>query len=372
MSKVPPRNPQGRRTGYTTGASAAAAARAATRLLCGDEVGETIEIVLPNRSNATLRIDRIARLDANRAEAVVIKDGGDDPDATHGAEIVAEVEFRDDPGIEIRGGIGVAKVTKPGLGLEVGTEAINPVPRRNIAEMVTLELGLHGLAHGAKVVIHVPDGEEIAKQTLNARLGLLGGISILGTTGIVRPFSTAAFRASIVQAVDVAAERGIRTLVFTTGGKSEQFAMKQLPDLAEESFIQIGDFFAVALKHAARRRMERIVIVGMIGKFTKMADGLAMTHAAGSDVNIAMLAGLARDAGADDELVAAIGESVTARRVLELCDLHGLSAVPRTLCAKVVRAARTHANQAYVVEARLVHFDGTPIASRSSEEVTDE
>jgi len=372
MSKVPPRNPQGRRTGYTTGASAAAAARAAVRLLCGGELGETIDIVLPNRQNASLRIDRYALLETNRAEAVVIKDGGDDPDATHGAEIVAEVALLDTPGIEIRGGIGVARVTKPGLGLEVGTEAINPVPRRNITEMVLLELGQHGRSEGARVVIHVPDGEEIAKQTLNARLGLLGGISILGTTGIVRPFSTAAFRASIVQAIDVAAERGIREVVFTTGGKSEQYAMKQLPTLPEESFIQIGDFFAVALKHAARRAMERVYIVGMIGKFTKMADGLAMTHAAGSDVNIGMLADLARDAGATAEVVAAMRESVTARRVLELCDEHGLASVPQSLCGKVVRAARTHSKRSYAVEARLVHFDGTPVASARSEEIADE
>lgn len=372
MSKVPPRNPQGRRTGYTTGASAAAAARAATRALCGGEVVESIAITLPNRQEATLRIDRLTRLDEHRAEAVVIKDGGDDPDATHGAEIVAEVELRPDPTIEIRGGVGVARVTKPGLGLEVGTEAINPVPRRNITEMVALELSLHGRSEGAKVVIHVPDGETIALQTLNARLGLLGGISILGTTGIVRPFSTAAFRASIVQAIDVARERGIDHLVFTTGGKSEQFAMKQLPSLPEEAFIQIGDFFAVALKHAARREMVTVSIVGMIGKFTKMADGLAMTHAAGSDVNIGMLADLARDAGASDEIIASVLESVTARRVLELCDEHGLDAVPRALCAKVVAAARGHSKSAYRVEARLVHFDGRPIASASSEEDTDE
>lgn len=372
MNKVPPRNPQGRRTGYTTGASAAAAARAATRLLCGGALGESIEIVLPNRQLATLRIDRSARLDERRAEAVVIKDGGDDPDATHGAEIVAEVELVEAPGIEIRGGVGVARVTKPGLGLEVGTEAINPVPRRNIAEMVALELGLHGRSEGAHVVVHVPEGEEIAKQTLNARLGLLGGISILGTTGIVRPFSTAAFRASIVQAIDVATVRGIPTIVVTTGGKSEQFAMKQLPELPEESFVQIGDFFAVALKHSARRRAARVVIVGMIGKFTKMADGLAMTHAAGSDVNIGMLAEIAREAGAGDALVAEIAESVTARRVLELCDEHGLSAVPKVLCERVVRAARSHSGRAYPVEARLMHFDGTPIASARSEEISDE
>ena len=130
----------------------------------------------------------------------------------------------------------------------------------------------------------------MAKQTLNARLGLLGGISILGTTGIVKPYSTAAYKASVVQAIDVARERGQRTLVVTTGGKSEAYAMKLYPQLPEEAFIQMGDFVGITLRHCARRGIARAVIVGMIGKLSKMADGKMQTHAAGSEVNMELLA----------------------------------------------------------------------------------
>src|SRR5262249_47783772 len=151
----------------------------------------------------------------------IIKDAGDDPDCTHGAELVAEVELRAEPGIEIRNEADVATVTKPRLGLEVGAPAINPVPRRNLIEMVEEELAGSPSA-SALVTVSVPGGEQMAEKTTNARLELLRGISILGTTGIVKPYSTAAYKASVVQAIDVATVRGERELVFTTGGKSEK------------------------------------------------------------------------------------------------------------------------------------------------------
>lgn len=196
---VPPRDPKGHRTGYTTGACAAAAAKAAARCLLRDAVLQGIETALPNKCRVRFPLERCERT-GRSATCSILKDAGDDPDCTHGAEIVAEVELRETPGIEIRGGPGVATVTKPGLGLEVGTAAINPVPSRNITEMVEEELsGSH--YRGARVIIAVPGGEDMAKKTTNARLGLLGGISILGTTGIVKPYSTAAWRASVVQEI---------------------------------------------------------------------------------------------------------------------------------------------------------------------------
>ena len=195
------------RTGFTTGACAAAAAKAATRVLVRLVLLSEIETTLPNRQRVTSALKRCER-HGDRAVASVIKDAGDDPDCTNGAELVAAVELRAEPGVEIRGGAGVATVTKPGLGLEVGGPAINPVPRRNVTEMVEEELR-EGSYPGAIVVISVPGGEEMAKQTLNARLGLIGGISILGTTGIVRPYSTAAYKASVIGTIDVASERDL-------------------------------------------------------------------------------------------------------------------------------------------------------------------
>lgn len=347
------------RTGYTTGACTAAAAKAAARALVRGQALSEIETTLPNRSRVTFALNR-CELASDRAICGVIKDAGDDPDCTHGAELVATVELRSDPGVEIRGGAGVATVTKPGLGLDVGGPAINPVPRRNITEMVEEELAGTQF-RGAVVTVSVPGGEVIARQTLNARLGLLGGISILGTSGIVRPYSTAAFRASIIQAIDVAAERGHRILVVTTGGKSEAFAMALHPELVEEAFIQMGDFVGATLRHCARRGIAEAIIVGMVGKLSKMADGKMQTHAAGSEVNMALLAALAAELGADAATQAEIRAAPTARRVLELCAERGLSGIAGLICRRVVEHGTRHAGGALKVTAELVDFGGQPL-----------
>jgi cobalt-precorrin-5B (C1)-methyltransferase len=355
-SRVPPRDKKGLRTGFTTGACAAAAAKAAMRSLLQGHPLREIETTLPNRSRVTFRVER-CNPDGSRAVASIIKDAGDDPDCTHGAELVAEVELQAEPGIELRGGTGVATVTKPGLGLPVGGPAINPVPRRNITEMVEEELAGSTDA-GAVVTISVPGGEEMAKQTTNARLGLLGGISILGTTGIVRPYSTAAFRASVVQAIDVASEFGHRELVLTTGGKSEAYAMRLLASLPEEAFIQMGDFVGAALRQCARRSVRRVVIVGMIGKLSKMADGKMQTHATGAEVNMELLSALAAELGAPAELCARVQAANTARHVLELCAAAGLTDLPSRICQRVVEHGSRHAGEGMEVHARLVDFDG--------------
>ncbi len=354
-SSVPPRNRKGLRTGFTTGACAAAAAKAAARFLVRNTVPTEIETTLPNRMTVTFPLKRCERTSAG-AICSVIKDAGDDPDCTHGAELVAEVALRSEPGVEIRGGPGVAIVTKPGLGLEVGTASITPPPRRNIIEMVEEELA-GSEYRGAIVTISVPSGEEMAKETINARLGLIGGISILGTTGIVRPYSTAAFKASVIQAIDVACERGLSELVLTTGGKSEAFAMKLLPHLPEDAFIQMGDFVGIALKHCARRHIRCAVIAGMIGKLSKMADGRMQTHAAGSEVNMELLASLAAELGAGEELCAQIRQANTARHALELCSAENIG-IASQVCRRVVGHGTRHAGGRLEVKACLVDFNG--------------
>lgn len=354
-SSVPPRNRKGLRTGFTTGACAAAAAKAAARCLVKNTMLTEIETTLPNHVTVTFPLKRCERT-AIGAVCSVIKDAGDDPDCTHGAELVAEVELKSEPGIEIHGGDGVATVTKPGLGLEVGAPAVNPVPRCNITEMVEQEI-VASPYRGAIVTISVPGGEEMAKETINARLGLLGGISILGTTGIVRPYSTAAFKASVIQAIDVARERGLNDLVLTTGGKSEAFAMKLLPHLPEDAFIQMGDFVGTALKHCARRNIRRAVIVGMIGKLSKMADGRMQTHAAGSEVNMDLLASLVAELGAGEELCAQIRQANTARHALELCSAENIG-IASQICRRVVGHGTRHASGKLEVKACLVDFNG--------------
>ena len=353
---IPPKNRAGLRTGFTTGACAAAAAKAATRCLVKGAMLSEIETTLPNRTRVTFALARCERVD-RRAICSIIKDAGDDPDCTHGAELVAEVELRTELGIEIRGGIGVATVTKTGLGLEIGGPAINPVPRRNIMEMVGEELA--GASYGGAVVtISVPGGEEMAKKTTNARLGLLGGISILGTTGIVRPYSTAAFKASVMQEIDVAAAGGLHDLVLTTGGKSEQYAMALYPQLPEQAFIQVGDFIGIGVKQCAKRGIARAIIVGMMGKLSKMANGKMQTHAAGSEVDMEFLASLAAELSAPDELIASIQQANTARHVLELCREAGLVGITSLVCKKVVEHCRRHAGGRLIVEASLVDFGG--------------
>jgi cobalt-precorrin-5B (C1)-methyltransferase len=354
-STVPPRDRKGLRTGFTTGACAAAAAKAAARCVVMNTVLTEIETTLPSRMTVTFRLKR-SELTARGAICSVIKDAGDDPDCTHGAELITEVELKSEPAVEIRGGEGVATVTKPGLGLEVGAPAVNPVPRRNITEMVEQEIVVSPY-RGAIVTISVPGGEEMAKETINARLGLIGGISILGTTGIVRPYSTAAFKASVIQAIDVACERGLRELVLTTGGKSEAFAMKLLPHLPEDAFIQMGDFVGTALKHCARRKIGRAVIAGMIGKLSKMADGRMQTHAAGSEVNMDLLASLAAELGAGEELCAQIRQANTARHALELCSAENIG-IASQVCRRVVEHGTRHAGGRLKVKACLVDFNG--------------
>lgn len=356
-ARVPPRDRKGLRTGYTTGACAAAAAKAAARSLVKDTMIFNIETTLPNRTRVTFALKRCERVGA-RAICSIIKDAGDDPDCTHGAELIAEVQLRTEPGIEIRGGSGVATVTKAGLGLAVGGPAINPVPRRNITEMVEEELEATPY-RGAVVTISVPGGEEMAQKTTNARLGLLGGISILGTTGIVKPYSTAAFKASVIQEIDVAATGGLRELVLTTGGKSEQYAMVLHPHLPEQAFIQVGDFIGIGVRQCARRGIARATVVGMMGKLSKMANGRMQTHAAGSEVDMEFLASLAAELNAPAELVAAVRQANTARHVLELCREAGLVGITSLVCRKVVEHCVRHAGGNLAMRACLVDFGGT-------------
>ena len=344
------------RSGYTTGACAAAAAKAAARcLVTGSSLSE-IETTLPNGKRVRFALKRCERIEAH-AVCSVIKDAGDDPDCTHGAELVADVELQKQGSIVVEGGEGVARVTKPGLGLDVGGPAINPVPRQNITAMVAEELNGSEFK-GAIVTISVPGGKEMAKKTINARLGLIGGISILGTTGIVRPYSTAAFKASVIQAIDVACRQGAAELVLTTGGRSETFAMKLFPELTEQNFIQMGDFVGIALKHCARRAVARVNIVGMIGKLSKMANGKMQTHAAGSEVNMDLLAQLAGELGASETVCARIRAANTARHVLELCKAEGIGAITSLICRKVVEHASRHVEGKLSLQVVLVDFEG--------------
>ena len=324
------RRQRGNRSGFTTGACAAAAARAATQGLLTGSVPDSVLCLLPNGQEVSFAVSagRVVGEGAERAaHAVVIKDAGDDPDATNGAHLTADVRVL--PGqagkIVLKGGFGVGRVTKEGLGLEVNGPAINPVPQRNIRDNVSAVAAEVLDQDGLEVMISVPAGDEMAKKTLNARLGILGGISILGTTGIVRPYSTAAFRASVVQAIDVAAKQGQTSVVFTTGGRSEKFAMKQLPELDESCFVQMGDFVKAAFATAIKRKQTHIYVGAMAGKLTKMGQGLSVTHAWKAEIDRDLLADCAIEVGAAPDLVEEIRSAETARFAAERLQALGLS-----------------------------------------------
>ncbi|CAM3595032.1 cobalt-precorrin-5B (C(1))-methyltransferase [Parendozoicomonas haliclonae] len=353
------------RPGFTTGACAAAAARAAAKtLLSGEELKE-ITITLPIGQEATFAVVRTEWQD-DSVICTVIKDAGDDPDCTHGAEICAQVRVLPEAGIQLEGGEGVARVTKPGLGLEVGGPAINPVPRKNIIEMVQLELDALARGNnsiGADVIISVPAGRELAKQTISERLGLIDGISILGTRGTVKPFSTSAYASSVRQTIEVATVNGTHDFVLTTGGRTEKFGIDYYPSLTKESFVQAGDFVGVGLRSAARYHARRVMIVGMIGKIAKLADGAMMTHVSGPAVNFVMLADLAAQFGADETLCAEIRTANTARHVFEMVEEAGLPGFYDALCEKVVDAAAAYGRHAFPVECLLIDFQGQLLGS---------
>ncbi len=372
VRKGAPKRDRGNRTGFSTGANSAAAAAAATLGLVHGRVPDAVECVLPNTQRVRFTITD-GWTDGCRARAVSIKDAGDDPDATHGAHLTAEVERL--PGAEgqivLRGGPGVGTVTKPGLGLDVGGPAINPVPRRNITDNVRAAGGpILATGDGIAVTISVPGGEVMATKTLNARLGILGGISILGTTGIVRPYSTAAFRASVVQAVDVAATQGQTSVVFTTGGRTEKCAMRCFPELDEACFVQMGDFVKAAFQTAVKQGMQHIIVGAMVGKLTKIAQGLSVTHAWREEVDRELIASAAAEVGAPPDLVDEIRAAETARFAAErLAELNLAVAFHRALAERAIRSLRQRYPGPHRLSVLACNFEGVPIVTVEENEL---
>ena len=327
MSGKKPR--KGQRTGFTTGACAAAASRAAVLGLLHGRIPVQVEMRLPNGDKAVFNIHEGGGGADGSAVAVVVKDAGDDPDCTHGARITAQVRQLSQPHqppgtIHLLGGEGVGRVTRPGLGLTVGEPAINPVPRQNILENVRAVAEPLLVASALEITLMVPGGAVMAKKTLNPRLGIVGGISILGTSGIVYPYSTTAFKAVVSQSVVAAAALGLKTVVFATGRRTERFAMAQHPELPPNAFIQMGDFVGAALESAGSVRMPRVMVAAMVGKLAKISQGVANTHAHKGVLDMETVAEAAGRAGAGRALREAIRKGATVRYAAELLQPLGL------------------------------------------------
>jgi cobalt-precorrin-5B (C1)-methyltransferase len=349
------------RTGFSTGACAAAAAKAAIAALGGTRV-RAVTIGFPSGDRHEFAVHSLRR-QGGVATAVVVKDAGDDPDVTHGAHLTVTASWRDDGEVVLHRGEGVGVVTLPGLGLPVGEPAINPVPRQMITEAVYEASG----GRGADVTISVPGGERMARKTTNRRLGIEGGISILGTTGIVRPFSTASWRASVEQAVAVMAAQDVSTLVLATGGRTERGAMALLPDLPEVAFVEVGDFTGAALRRAVEYGLAEVVFVGMIGKLTKLAAGILMTHYTRSKVDTGLLAEITAAHGGRPEDVAEICGAPTARRAYEIWEAGGLLRVcGDDVCARVADTLRrftADVGTALPAKVAMVDFTGRRVVA---------
>lgn len=284
------------REGFTTGTSATAASKAALLSLIHQEAPETVQVHLPVDKVLTIPVHH-AEFTTEHATSSVIKDAGDDPDVTNGAEIGCTVQLVDTPGVHFERGEGVGIVTLPGLELAVGEPAINPVPRKMITDAIQKILHDSDLECGVRVVVFVRDGEKLAKRTLNERVGIMEGLSILGTTGIVKPYSASSYIASIEQGIDVAVANGISELVISSGARSEKYLKTLFPEHKEQAFVHYGNWIGETLRKIEAEPIHKVSIGIMMGKAAKLAEGRTDTHSCISSWNKEFIAEIAQVAG---------------------------------------------------------------------------
>jgi len=351
------------REGFTTGTAAAAATKGALHFLLRGSHLSPILVTLPENRMLKLPSHRYFQ-EGNTSLCSVVKDGGDDPDVTHGAEIGARVRVlgatEGATEIVFKAGEGVGRVTKPGLPVKVGEPAINPVPRQMIQWAVEEVLDACGAdkAQKIEVEIFVTDGEVLAEKTINPRLGIVGGISILGTTGIVRPLSHKAYRETIEAALSVARAAGDE-LVFSTGGKSERFARRLLTHLPEESFVQIADFYGFSLKAAAKSGFNKITHAVFMGKLVKMAMGLHYTHASSGNMDLGIVGQIALESGESEELSGRLASANTARHSLEIMEETGTtSKIIPSLVKKAIEVSKKHSKGKLDIHLLLFDYNG--------------
>ena len=304
------------RCGYTTGSCAAAAARAATELLLRGQLVPAVTLLTPAGIEVVIEVEEHDQGEG-WAQCAVQKDSGDDPDVTNGALVYARVERCDEPGVHIDGGVGVGRVTREGLDQPVGAAAINSTPRRMINEQVEGVLeAVPDCKGGLRVIISIPAGVELAAKTFNPRLGIEGGISVLGTGGIVRPMSEDALIASIELEMRMLYERGVRDLLVVPGNYGRDFACGQLRLNMDEA-VSCSNYFGATLDAACVLGFERLLIVGHIGKMAKVAGGIMNTHSRVADCRVEVLAAHAALVGAPQEVVAQVMGAATTDAALD-------------------------------------------------------
>ena len=337
------------RRGWTTGACATAASKAAYAALLTGEFPDPVEIALPNRQRVAFSL-AVRKREADSSTAGVVKDAGDDPDVTHGALVLSTARAgAPGSGVSFKAGKGVGTVTLPGLPIPPGEPAINPVPREMIRAAIAETAAAHGGSGDVEIEISIPNGEQLAEKTLNARLGIRGGLSILGTTGIVVPYSCAAWIATIHQGIDVACALGLTHVAGATGRTSEA-AIAKLYNLPDTALIDMGDFVGGMLKYIRTHPLPRVTIAGGVGKMTKLAQGLLDLHSRRGSVDLGVLAELAEKAGGTPGLGTRILASNTAAEAFSHAEADGIA-----LGDQVARAG-------WEIAAKV--FAGKPVAGK--------
>lgn len=322
------------RYGYTTGSSATAAAKAATRMLfTGCEI-ENVKIKTPKGWDLILDVEDII-IKKDKVKCAIVKDSGDDPDSTDGIKIYAEAELIESEEIVLTGGTGVGKVTREGLAVDIGEYAINPVPRKTIIEAVREELPER---LGVKITISIPEGVDIAKKTFNPKLGIVGGISVLGTSGIVEPMSEEAFKDSIALELSVLKNKGIKKVIFSPGNYGRDF-VEEL-NFKNYSLIKTSNFIGFMLDKAVEYDIEEILFVGHIGKMIKVSGGIFHTHSKVADARMEILASNYAALGGLQDDINNILNSITTDKAIEYIDENKRDDLFKILVQKITEKCR--------------------------------
>ena len=339
--------------GFTTGTCAQAAAKAASMMLATQMVVKSVEVETPKGVKLNLKIvgQKIGR---DFAQCGVIKDAGDDPDVTNGARICARVQYSKKKGISLRGGKGVGIVTKPGLAVRVGEYAINPTPREMIIKEVTAHLSKE---KGIEVIISVPEGREIAKRTFNGRLGIVGGISIIGTTGIVEPKSTDAYKMSLSLQLDVLKAAGYKKATLVLGYVGEKFCREALR-LKPDSMVKIGDHVGFMLSECVKKKIKKVLLIGHIGKLVKVANGQFDTNIRFGDQRIKTIMRYAKLCGAKKEIIDELSRQVSAEATVDILKKHKLMRTFDMIAKKTVDVINKFLNNRLSVDCILLSLQG--------------
>ncbi|RBW43909.1 cobalt-precorrin-5B (C(1))-methyltransferase [Psychromonas sp. B3M02] len=356
------------RNGLTTGSCATACCVAAVRALLANKQPASVEITLPRGEVVNLDIIDYQALEQG-IRTSTIKDAGDDPDATHGATLFVELRLQPTTGITFKAAEGVGTVTRDGLVLAIGEPAINPVPRKMMTEHLEHYAQAYQYQGGFEVSVGIVNGEQIATNTMNSRLGIIGGLSILGTTGIVRPYSCAAYIASIHQGIDVARVNGFTHLAASTGIASEH-AIKAFYQMDEISLIEMGDFVGAMMKYLRREkidpksgnRIQKLSISAGFGKLTKLANGHLDLNSRQSSIDFEQLATIAKNLGASTELQQQIISANTTIQVLNMTKQAGLD-IATVVCIEALKFAKTIVHESIEVEVWAVNRKGLFVAN---------